>query len=62
MISLLKNATQPAVTDIEIKWNVPEDVPIVSIPEQPPPFIGIGERLCLYALMTGDKKKVCEAA
>ena len=58
MISLLKCAALPSVSNIELKWELPAHVSPVLIPEQPPTFISVGERLCLYTLLTGDKVTV----
>ena len=44
------------MSNIEFKWNLPEGVTAVPIPSQPPTFIGLGERLCLYTLLTGGFK------
>ena len=46
------------MSDIELKWDVPKEITVVSIPKQPPIFISMGERLCLYALITGGKIEV----
>ena len=58
VISLLKCATQPAVSNIELSWDLPQDITAVPIPKEPPTFIAVGERLCLYALLTGGKLEV----
>ena len=58
VISLLKCATQPAVSNIELNWDLPKDIAVVPIPKEPPTFITVGERLCLYALLTGGKLEV----
>ena len=44
------------MSNIELKWSLPEGVTAVPIPSQPPTFIGIGDRLCLYTLLTGGLK------
>lgn len=55
VVSLLKCATQPSLSEIEIKWNLPKAKIPVPIPKQPPGFINVGERLCLYALLSGQE-------
>ncbi|XP_053392399.1 von Willebrand factor A domain-containing protein 5A-like isoform X2 [Mercenaria mercenaria] len=56
VISLLKCAMQPAITDITISWDLPPDVTPVSIPTEPPTIISAGERMALYAILQGVDK------
>ena len=46
------------MSNIELKWELPKEITAVAIPKQPPTFIGLGERLCLYALLSGGKIEV----
>ncbi|XP_045212788.2 von Willebrand factor A domain-containing protein 5A-like isoform X2 [Mercenaria mercenaria] len=58
VVSLLKCAMQPAITDVTISWHLPPDVTPVSIPTEPPTIISAGERLTLFAILQGvDKEK-----
>lgn len=59
MVSLLKLATQPAITNVDVKWEIPNGTFPVTIPAEPPSTIGLGERLCLFALLKGNKLNVC---
>ena len=58
MISLLKCAALPSVSNIELDWKLPNERNVVLIPSQLPSLISVGERLCIYALLTGGKTEV----
>ncbi|XP_053391795.1 von Willebrand factor A domain-containing protein 5A-like [Mercenaria mercenaria] len=57
VVSLLKCAMQPAITDVTINWYLPPDVTPVSIPTEPPTLISNGERLTLFAVLQGVNKE-----
>ena len=46
------------MSNIELKWNLPEGITAVPIPKDPPTFVSAGERLCLYTALTGGTIKV----
>ncbi|XP_053392403.1 von Willebrand factor A domain-containing protein 5A-like isoform X2 [Mercenaria mercenaria] len=53
VVSLLKCAMQPAITDVNIDWDLPSGVTLVSIPSEPPSSIYAGERLTLFTILKG---------
>ncbi|XP_053392408.1 von Willebrand factor A domain-containing protein 5A-like isoform X2 [Mercenaria mercenaria] len=57
VVSLLKCAMQPAITDVTINWDLPPDVTLVSIPTESPTIISAGERLTLFAILQGFYKE-----
>ncbi|KAL4230179.1 von Willebrand factor A domain-containing protein 5A [Mactra antiquata] len=52
VVSLLKCAMQPAITEVAIHWNLPPDVNPTMIPEAPS-LITAGERLTLFVVLDG---------
>lgn len=55
VVSVLKCATLPAMSNIELEWSLPSDVTAVPIPQQTPTFLTVGGRLCLYAILKEEK-------
>ncbi|XP_052281441.1 von Willebrand factor A domain-containing protein 5A-like isoform X2 [Dreissena polymorpha] len=53
VVSLLKCAMQPAVTNLEVTWNLPPAVSLVSIPTEVPAMLTVGQRLTFFALLKG---------
>ncbi|XP_060569595.1 von Willebrand factor A domain-containing protein 5A-like isoform X2 [Ruditapes philippinarum] len=51
VISLLKRAMQPAITDISLDWDLPPGITPVSIPTKLPNILSAGERLTLFAVL-----------
>jgi hypothetical protein len=58
VISLLKRAMQPAITNISLDWDVPPGIIPVSIPTELPNIISAGERLTLFAVLQNVDKNV----
>ena len=46
------------MSNIELDWSLPSDVTAVPIPQQPPTFLTVGGRLCLYAILKEEKAQV----
>ena len=55
---MLKCATLPAMSNIEFEWSLPSSVTAVPIPQEPPSFLTVGGRLCLYAILREEKVQV----
>ncbi|XP_060603762.1 von Willebrand factor A domain-containing protein 5A-like isoform X2 [Ruditapes philippinarum] len=53
VISLLKYAMQPAITDVRINWDLPAGLTPITIPSEPPVNIYAGERLTLFTILRG---------
>ncbi|WAQ96447.1 VMA5A-like protein, partial [Mya arenaria] len=53
VVSLLKCAMQPAVTNIELTWDLPPGVTPVSIPTDCPVMLTVGQRLTFFAMLQG---------
>ncbi|XP_052281439.1 von Willebrand factor A domain-containing protein 5A-like isoform X2 [Dreissena polymorpha] len=53
VVSLLKCAMQPAVTNLEVTWDLPPGVSLVSIPTELPAMLTVGQRLTFFALLKG---------
>jgi hypothetical protein len=51
-MSILKCAMQPSVTDIQVDWTLPAGGTAITIPKEAPPIL-FGEKMILYALITG---------
>jgi hypothetical protein len=58
VISLLKCAMQPAITDISLAWDLPPGITPVSIPTELPNILSAGERLTLFAVLQNVNKDV----
>ncbi|XP_060552028.1 von Willebrand factor A domain-containing protein 5A-like [Ruditapes philippinarum] len=61
VISLLKRAMQPAITDISLDWDLPPGIIPVSIPTELPNIISAGERLTLFAVLQNVDKNASYA-
>ena len=46
------------MSDIDLRWELPNDVSPTLVPSQPPVCIHVGRRICLYAMLTGQPFKV----
>ncbi|XP_052237802.1 von Willebrand factor A domain-containing protein 5A-like [Dreissena polymorpha] len=53
IVSLLKCAMQPAVTNLEVTWDLPMGVSLVSIPTELPAMLTVSQRLTFFALLKG---------
>ena len=50
---MLKSAMQMNVTDVTLKWNLP-NTPDVQVVPQPTPPLYSGDRLILYAILKDE--------
>ncbi|XP_052777471.1 von Willebrand factor A domain-containing protein 5A-like [Mya arenaria] len=53
VVSLLKCAMQPAVTNIELSWDLPPGLNPVFIPTDCPVMLTVGQRLTFFAMLQG---------
>ncbi|WAQ96448.1 VWA5A-like protein [Mya arenaria] len=53
VVSLLKCAMQPPLTNIELTWDLPPGVTPVSIPTDCPVMLTVGQRLTFFAMLQG---------
>jgi hypothetical protein len=49
---------QPAITNVEVKWDIPSGLSVDLIPEKPQNVISAGERLVIFAAIQGVKENV----
>lgn len=57
VMSVMKCAMQPCVTDVTLQWQLPKGVEIINLPREPPAIFK-GEKLVLYAIIKGKTKKL----
>ncbi|XP_060570846.1 von Willebrand factor A domain-containing protein 5A-like [Ruditapes philippinarum] len=60
-IALLKYSMQPAITNVEVKWDIPSGLSVDLIPEKPQNVISAGERLVIFAAIQGVKENTTNA-
>ncbi|XP_061170036.1 von Willebrand factor A domain-containing protein 5A-like [Saccostrea echinata] len=53
VMSVMKNSVQCGITDVSLTWNIPEGCSVLNAPEEVPPVFQ-GEKLILYAIISGD--------
>ena len=56
VISSLKKALQPSITDVDLKFSVPKGIEVLQAPNKIPPVFN-GEKLVLYGWLKGGSGK-----